>query len=94
MRFAIGPGNKHLFAVGEIANFEGKKAGAVSSFSIDPATGKLTLVNPKGERVSIPPAAVESIQESATSLMPENLLAPLSPQEERDLFSYLQGDGK
>jgi 6-phosphogluconolactonase len=42
---AIGPGNKYLFAVGEIANFNGKKAGAVSSFSIDPATGKLTLVN-------------------------------------------------
>jgi 6-phosphogluconolactonase len=33
-----------LFAVNEIDNFEGKPAGAVSAFSIDP-TGKLTLLN-------------------------------------------------
>src|SRR5690242_15447304 len=42
---ALGPGNKQLFAVDEIANFNGKKAGAVSSFTVDPASGKLTLVN-------------------------------------------------
>ena len=34
-----------LFAVSEISNFEGKQVGAVSAFSIDPATGKLTLIN-------------------------------------------------
>src|SRR6478672_1743084 len=35
----LGPGNKQLFAVDEIANFNGKKAGAVSSFTVDPASG-------------------------------------------------------
>jgi 6-phosphogluconolactonase len=34
-----------LFAVSEVNNFEGKTVGAVSAFSIDPATGKLTLIN-------------------------------------------------
>jgi len=34
-----------LFAVNEISEFEGKPTGAVSAFSFDPATGKLTLLN-------------------------------------------------
>ncbi|MFH1268296.1 MAG: beta-propeller fold lactonase family protein, partial [Planctomycetota bacterium] len=42
---AVHPSRGFLYAVGEIANFEGKRAGAVSAFSIDPGTGKLTLLN-------------------------------------------------
>ena len=42
---AVGPGGKFLYAVGEIDNFGGKKSGAVSAFSIDPASGKLALLN-------------------------------------------------
>jgi 6-phosphogluconolactonase len=42
---AIHPNRRFLYAVGEIGNFGGKKSGAVSSFSIDPATGKLALLN-------------------------------------------------
>lgn len=34
-----------LFAVNEIDKFEGKPTGAISAFSIDPVTGKLTLLN-------------------------------------------------
>jgi 6-phosphogluconolactonase len=34
-----------LFCVNEIDEFQGKPAGAVSAFSIDPATGKLKLIN-------------------------------------------------
>jgi 6-phosphogluconolactonase len=34
-----------LFAVNEINSFQGKPGGAVSSFAIDPATGRLTLIN-------------------------------------------------
>src|SRR2546421_3083962 len=34
-----------LFAVNEIATFEGKPTGAISSFSIERGTGKLTLLN-------------------------------------------------
>ena len=42
---AIHPGRPLLYAVGEMGNFQGKRAGAVSAFSVDPATGKLTLLN-------------------------------------------------
>jgi 6-phosphogluconolactonase len=34
-----------LFAVNEVDTFDGKPTGAVSAFSIHPATGKLTLLN-------------------------------------------------
>jgi 6-phosphogluconolactonase len=34
-----------LFAVNELETFEGKPGGAVSAFSIDAGTGKLTLIN-------------------------------------------------
>ena len=42
---AIHPGRPLLYAVGELGDFQGKRAGAVSAFSVDPATGKLTLLN-------------------------------------------------
>lgn len=42
---AISPDRKHLYAIGEVGSFNGKKGGAVSSFSIDEKTGALTLVN-------------------------------------------------
>ncbi len=40
---ALHPGGKYMFAVSEI--WAPKKAGAVSGFAIDPATGLLTLIN-------------------------------------------------
>jgi 6-phosphogluconolactonase len=42
---AVHPNRRFLYAVGEIFEFQGKKAGAVSAFAIDPPTGKLTLLN-------------------------------------------------
>jgi 6-phosphogluconolactonase len=42
---AIAPDHRHLYAVGEIDNFEGKKVGAISAFAIDAKTGDLTLLN-------------------------------------------------
>jgi 6-phosphogluconolactonase len=42
---AVHPGGKHLYAVNEIDHFGGQKSGAVSAFSIDFKTGKLTLLN-------------------------------------------------
>ncbi|HKI37861.1 MAG TPA: beta-propeller fold lactonase family protein [Gemmataceae bacterium] len=41
----IHPGGKFLYAVGEIGNFGGKKAGAVNAYSLDPKTGDLKLLN-------------------------------------------------
>lgn len=42
---AIHPTKKFLYAVGEIDNFDGKKTGGVSAFSIDPKSGMLKLIN-------------------------------------------------
>jgi putative heme-binding domain-containing protein len=52
----------------------------------------ITLLDAKNQRTKVARDRIESIQESPVSLMPENLLKDLKPQELRDLFSYLQTD--
>ncbi|MGA3325910.1 MAG: lactonase family protein [Terriglobia bacterium] len=42
---AIHPNHHHLYAVNEIAKYDGQKSGSVSAFSINHQTGKLTLLN-------------------------------------------------
>jgi 6-phosphogluconolactonase len=42
---ALSPDGKYLFAVNEIDSYQGAKTGAVSSYWLDRATGKLTLIN-------------------------------------------------
>jgi putative membrane-bound dehydrogenase-like protein len=54
--------------------------------------GAVTLLSAKNERTRVPRDRVETIEESPVSLMPENILRELKPQELRDLFSYLQSD--
>jgi len=46
----LSPDHKTLYACNETANFQGEKAGAVSSFSIDPSTGALTLLSQQSTR--------------------------------------------
>jgi hypothetical protein len=53
----------------------------------------VTLLDAKNERTIIAREKIEAMKPSALSLMPERLLDPLDPQELRDLFTYLQGDG-
>jgi 6-phosphogluconolactonase len=47
---AIHPSQRYLYAIGEIGEFNGEKGGAVSALAIDPASGKLTLLNQKSSR--------------------------------------------
>lgn len=47
---AIHPNHRFLYAVNEIGNFGGEKAGGVSAFSLDPKTGALTLLNQQSSR--------------------------------------------
>jgi putative membrane-bound dehydrogenase-like protein len=54
----------------------------------------VTLVDARGERTRVARDRVESLRELPTSLMPEKLLDPLTPQERRDLFKYLQQPGR
>lgn len=47
---AIHPSRPWLYAVGEISDFQGTKTGAVSALCMDPATGKLSLLNRQSSR--------------------------------------------
>jgi 6-phosphogluconolactonase len=42
---AVDPGHKFLYAANEVQSYKGQPTGAVSSFSIDQGTGKLTMLN-------------------------------------------------
>ena len=42
---ALHPNGKLLYAVGELSEFQGKRAGAVSAFSLDAKAGRLMLLN-------------------------------------------------
>ncbi|HVU88364.1 MAG TPA: lactonase family protein [Pirellulales bacterium] len=42
---AIHPNHKFLYAVSEVADYKDSNTGAVTSFALDPATGKLTPLN-------------------------------------------------
>ncbi|OWK37586.1 PVC-type heme-binding CxxCH protein [Fimbriiglobus ruber] len=54
----------------------------------------VTLADARGQRTTVPRDQIESLRELPTSLMPENLLKPLRPQEVRDLFQYIQSAPK
>lgn len=42
---AFGQGNRHLYAVNEVENFNGTATGSVSAYAVDPASGELKLIN-------------------------------------------------
>jgi 6-phosphogluconolactonase len=47
---AVSSDHKFLYAVNELNHFNGEPAGAISAFSMDPSTGKLTLLNQVSSR--------------------------------------------
>lgn len=51
---AVDARRRLLFAVNETSQYEGKPSGSVSAFSIDAATGKLTLLNQKATNGTAP----------------------------------------
>ena len=52
----------------------------------------ITLRGAKGERTRVARSEVEDLKEMDTSLMPESLYKEFSPEQLRDLFSYLQNE--
>jgi 6-phosphogluconolactonase len=42
---ALHPNGRYLYAVSEVSAFNGQRTGAVNAFSVDPASGRLTLLN-------------------------------------------------
>jgi putative membrane-bound dehydrogenase-like protein len=65
---------------------------SLSGLIAEQTPNAVTLLDGKNQRTKIARDKIESMQESPVSLMPENLLKELKPQELRDLFSYLQSD--
>ena len=51
---AIHPNKKFLYAVNEVGNYKGEKAGGVSAYSIDPETGALTFINQQSSKGGAP----------------------------------------
>jgi len=54
----------------------------------------VTLIDAQANKARLPRDRIDTLKELPTSLMPEKLLDPLTPQERRDLFRYLQQPGK
>jgi putative heme-binding domain-containing protein len=52
--------------------------------------GGVTLLRAGNERTTVARDRIESLEESPVSLMPENLLKDVKPQDLRDLFGFLQ----
>ena len=50
----------------------------------------VTILDAQNKRIKIPRDEIEELVEAEVSLMPEKILAGLTPQELRDLFSYLE----
>ncbi len=70
-----------------------KDGRSLTGLIVESSPQSVTLLNEKNERTVLARTKIEELSASAVSLMPEKLLDPLSEQEIRDLFSYLQGDG-
>ncbi len=64
----------------------------LSGLIAEQSPGNVTLLMANNERALVSRDKIKSMQESTVSLMPENLLKPLKPQELRDLFGYLQSE--
>ncbi len=51
---ALHPSGRYLYAVSEIAEFEGRKTGTVSAYSVDRATGRLSFLNLQPSAGAVP----------------------------------------
>src|SRR5262249_38236792 len=73
-------------------NVQTKDGRLLRGLLADQPAAALTLLDDKNQRPKVARDRIESIQESPVSLMPDNLLKDLKPQELRDLFSSLQAE--
>jgi putative heme-binding domain-containing protein len=62
----------------------------LSGMVVEQSPEKIVLADVKNQRTEVMRNQIEAIRESPLSLMPENIIKELKPQELRDLFAYLQ----
>jgi putative heme-binding domain-containing protein len=65
----------------------------VNGLQSDSTADSVTLLDGRNVRTTLARAELESLTAMSTSLMPERILDPLTDQELRDLFAYLQSEG-
>ena len=65
----------------------------VDGLLVEQTPAQLTFADAKAQLTIVPRGEMDVMHAMSTSLMPENLLKQLSPQEVRDLFAFLQSDG-
>ncbi|MBI1783798.1 hypothetical protein HYR69_01520 [Candidatus Sumerlaeota bacterium] len=69
---------------------ETKDGRVLNGLIVDRTPGAVTLVDAKNEKTVINMSEVKELRESSVSIMPEDLLKEMKPEEFRDLFSFLQ----
>ena len=65
----------------------------VTGLLAEESDAAVTILGAKNERTTISRDNIEEIKASPVSLMPENILKDLTPQEVRDLMQHLQSTG-
>ena len=71
-------------------NVEMKDGRTLTGLIVEQSDAALTLLDAQNQRTVLARADIKDINASNISLMPEGLLEALTPQQVRDLFSYLQ----
>ena len=67
-----------------------KDGRVLTGLLVEQNAGGVTLLAAKAEKLMIAASNLDELRESDASLMPENVLKKLTPQELRDLFAFLQ----
>jgi len=73
-------------------NIEMRDGRSLTGLLAEQNDSTLTLLDVQNQRTVLNRAEMKELTASSTSLMPEGLLEPLTPQQIRDLFSYLQSN--
>ncbi len=67
-----------------------KNGTVVTGLIVENKPPKMVFVDSKGQKTEVSHSDIDRLQESSISLMPDNILKQLKPDELRDLFAYLQ----
>ena len=84
--------NPNLVVRKEYVQFavETKDGGFYNGIVTERSPGSVTLLNANEEKTTIATSDIKEIREAGLSLMPEGLVTPMTPDELRNLFAYLQ----
>jgi putative membrane-bound dehydrogenase-like protein len=73
----------------QLATSDGR---VLNGLMVEQSTDSITLRDAKGARTRVARGEIDELKELDISLMPESLYKELSPQQLRDLFSFLQSE--